>query len=221
MDSHQDTDETYHSEPEVSSNRPPQFNGSNCGYRCGWGCCEPNASDDEGGGSESSAPTLVDPLEDDGRAPSLVDADDDDDDDDDDHDENAEQQSEVAVVVEAEDGAQTIAYLENNLHHPSVSSHRYLSPSGSLEDDASSGAHSDVPCDRRHIIDLTMSDILRGITDRMEDLPFQRPQDDQAGPALSRTLFLLPPLRLSAQYEHCRGNPYRHMAIRDDMVLRI
>ncbi|KAH7076633.1 hypothetical protein BKA63DRAFT_286645 [Paraphoma chrysanthemicola] len=221
MDSYPN-DEAYHSEPEVSSNRPPQFNESSCGYRCGWGCCEPSAGDDEGGGGESNTPTLVDAEED---ASSLLDADDDD-------GEDAEQQDEVAIVVEAEDGAQTIAYLENNLRRPqflmvdehsSISSHQYMSPdgAGSQEDGASSGAHSDITCDGRRIIDFNVSDVLRGISDRMEGLLHQYPEGDRAGPAPSSTLFRVPPLRLSAQYEHCRGNPYRHMAIRDDMVLHI
>lgn len=38
-----------------SSERPPQYNDTNCGcgYRCGWGCEEPTLEEDDGGFSDS------------------------------------------------------------------------------------------------------------------------------------------------------------------------
>jgi hypothetical protein len=47
----------------ISATRPPQFNESTCGYRCGWGCSEPDGGGGGGGGGDDSesdtAPTLV------------------------------------------------------------------------------------------------------------------------------------------------------------------
>lgn len=48
-------------QPEISPNRPPQFKESTCGYRCGWGCCEPSDADgdSDGGGIDSEAGTTL------------------------------------------------------------------------------------------------------------------------------------------------------------------
>jgi len=65
MESHRDElDPSHHQESEaVDSIRPPQFNESYCGYRCGYGCCEPREGDSDsdggGGGSESDRATTT------------------------------------------------------------------------------------------------------------------------------------------------------------------
>lgn len=44
-------DPAYQPQPEAApSGAPPQFNESCCGYRCGWGCCEPSEGDSESDG---------------------------------------------------------------------------------------------------------------------------------------------------------------------------
>lgn len=52
----------YQMEPEaVSPNRPPNLNESNCRHRCGLGCCEPQRGDDDdgGGGGSDTTSTVI------------------------------------------------------------------------------------------------------------------------------------------------------------------
>lgn len=222
MDSHYDTNgEAYHPELVAGSpDRPPQFNESSCGYRCGWGCCEPKGGDDDGGGSQSDVPTLVNYGGDDDMAFSLPDA-----------DHNAHQRAEVGVVEDLGETAQPIAYVENNMHRhqivivdedTSLSSHQYqsLDEADSLENEASSGPHSVVAFDGRSV-EFIMPDELIGIRDWIEDFPLDYPEVNEAGQVPSNTLFHVAPLRLSFQYEHCRGNPYSHMVVQDDIELPV
>ncbi|KAF2035790.1 hypothetical protein EK21DRAFT_84198 [Setomelanomma holmii] len=208
----------------VSPDRPPQFNGSNCGFRCGLGC-EPSGEDDDGGGSESGTPTLINSV------------DEEEDDDDDDVRERpqpreeyeAAQRNEAAVEAGFEGMHHPVAYVEGSLYQDqvvvvdedtSMSSLQYQSfdDVASLEPEASSGAHSVLSLDGR-IIEVASPDrFLTGIRDWIDDITSHQPlldtgDVDQAGQMPPNPLFRVPPLRLSPQYEHCRGNPYSHMVL--------
>ncbi|KAH7408378.1 hypothetical protein DE146DRAFT_372227 [Phaeosphaeria sp. MPI-PUGE-AT-0046c] len=194
----------------VSPNRPPQFNLSNCGYRCGWGCCEPIGGDDgDDGGYESDAtPTLIGS---------------------DDELERTELQDEIDALptgisdlqrmIENEPAPIVIYDFEDNIllnlpvpvqaemFSSEHSEWDYQGSADRLEHESASGNHSSAASDRQSIGSASPSgwDAGMGAWDVM----------DEAG----RNYFCATPLRLSPYYEHCRGNAASHLVVQDYSML--
>lgn len=210
MSRHQDP-HTYEEDLQsetVSPHRPPQFNASTCGYRCGWGCCEPVGGDDEGGGYGSEGtPTLI--GSDDGEMPDEMDALPSD---------ALELQQDIVddpiplVVDDIEDdillnlpiAAQAVVFS------PEQSEWDYQESADSVESQVASEAHNSTPSDRRSIGSASPCgwDAGMGAWNEMDKSVRILPG-----------YFCVTPLRLSPYYEHCRGNAASHLVTQDYSML--
>jgi hypothetical protein len=200
----------------VSATRPPQFNESNCGYRCGWGCCEPDGGG--GGDSESdSTPTLI------GSGSGSED-----------------EAMEGMVLREGYEAARSNDSRNNEVVHrdagPVVAMHDFgesselnqhvsasrvpMSPPQmnwdydesesqySLENQVGSESHSSAVSGQRSIGSTSP----RG-------LDYIGVWTNESKPDRFPGYFSVTPLRLSAQFEHCRGPVAAHMVSRDYSAL--
>jgi len=191
----------------VSANRPPQFNESSCGYRCGWGCCEPDGVG--GGDSESdTTPTLIGSEDEDetmeGRVlreeldashPAEL--------------RNSEEVDEEAGPIVIVDDFEESFELNQHLFAPGVPmappqpNWDYDESVNSLENQAGSEPHSSAASDRRSVGSASpqgWDNGMGGWTEERNRFP---------------GYFCVTPLRLSAQFEHCRGSVASHMVSLD------
>lgn len=210
-------DEDLQSEA-VSPNRPPQFNASTCGYRCGWGCCEPVGGDEDGGGYGSDGtPTLI--GSDDGEIPDefdalpLV---------------APELQQDITddpvpvVVDDIEDNILLNLPIPTQVEvfSPEQSDGDYQESADSVENQVASEVHSRTPSDRRSIGSASPCGWDAGM-DLQVQLMGAWNDMDKTGRVLPGH-FCVTPLRLSPYYEHCRGNPASHLITQDySMLLEI
>lgn len=202
---HTANDDMYRQEPVAVSRRgPPQFNQSNCGYRCGWGCepREDNDGDAEQYGSDAT-PTLIGDDGDEETEETLF-------------RDYVESPPPMGRSASGEHFTETNAGTfvvdddpERQLpsHHVFAWGNRFpYSPSqrsfdgsvSSLDNEASSGAHSSAGSDVRSVSAVSPSDMVAGVgvwasTTNNNHFP-------------SKNYFSSTPLRLSHQSEHCRGN---------------
>jgi hypothetical protein len=210
MSRHDDPIDYESQRPEtVSSRRRPQFNQSNCGYRCGLGCCEPREGDDDDGGSGGdSTPTLVG-SEDEDEADLEIS-----------HQEVDEAyQDRVAEEGEVGPNPITMNAIEENLYlsrtvvdqeNPfiqSQSSRSNLESPSSLENQA----NSELPSSAVSEVGQIGNVLLLGWDAGMGGA-FEGSEPDRC-PLTHH--FLVRPLRLSPQYEHCRGPAASHLVIQD------
>jgi hypothetical protein len=212
---HRDTnDDMYHSEPvAISPNRPPQYN-SDCGYHCGWGC-EPRGEDGEGGDHESNTTTTLVGSEDESmeelhprenfRASLSVN-----------WSVSERNQTETGSIM-IMDGIESSYHLSRYIvsrDDPNIYSHSqqsYGESINSLENEASSGPHSSAASDARSNGTMSPTGLLAGAGTWDERNEADRfPLEHH---------FLVRPLRLSPQFEHCRGNPIFHKVAQDEIVL--
>jgi len=197
----------YDDEPHmetVSANRPPQFNESTCGYRCGWGC-EPRGGEDDGGGPESDGtPTLIGSYDGDAVEGSVTD---------DVQDGSIPASPRSLGEMNEED----VEAHEQQLlfeHHILADGHvvaivqpewNYEESLGSLENQVASEPHSSAASDQRSIGSASPCGWDAGIGE-WHDLG----KDDKIPEN-----FRVTPLRLSPQDEHCRGQAVSPMVIQD------
>jgi hypothetical protein len=196
----------------VSSDRPPQFNGSNCGYRCGWGCCEPRGGDDDGGGSGSDAtPTLIgsdddigvvdlpwqneDPYE---LRPS-------------DSNESPTRGGAPVVLV---DGSEEHLQFHRFLHtqrdlFASSAVNQHHNELDSLQNEATTRSHSSAASEAGSVLSVSHDGLIAGIGT----------WDDESEVEHFPGFFRKTPLRLSPQYEHCRGPSMSHLVTQDFSTL--
>jgi hypothetical protein len=192
---------------EVSANRPPQFKESTCGYRCGWGCCEP----DGGGDSESdAAPTLIG-SEDEDEVPegntmrAGLDAS---------HHSGSHNDRDAVPIVLVNDFEESLQLNQHLFAHgdtiaPSRLNWDYDESVNSLGNQAGSEPHSSAASDRRSTGSPSPYGWDTGIGGWTEDSNANRLPG----------YFCVTPLRLSAQFEHCRGPVASHMVIQDYSTL--
>jgi hypothetical protein len=198
----------------VSAKRPPQFNESTCGYRCGWGCCEPQGGDDSGGGNTSEGtPTLIGSDDEDAMEwPVGQDV----------LDESRPSDSRSPREIDGETNPLELADdLEQNLqlNRQFLTPSNILAPSrsdwncdqslDSLEARAATRSHGSVASDRRSVRSISPCGWDAGIGD------WQDIHDTNPIPGY----FCVTPLRLSPQYEHCRGLAASHMVTQDYSTL--
>jgi hypothetical protein len=200
----------------VSATRPPQFNESTCGYRCGWGCCEPDGGGGGGGDDSASdtAPTLVDSEGEDeamdeaelrnepdtshsidSRNNGVVDRD----------------TGPIALVDDFQDGAELSQHFfasEIPMITPQMSGD-YEESVNSIDGQVGSDIHSSAASDRRS----TGSASPYRWTARVGDWIKDSKPDHYPG------YFSMTPLRLSAQVEHCRGLVASHGVSEDFSTL--
>jgi len=192
-------------QPEIRSPvRQPQYNDTNCGcgYRCGWGCEEPiqepieepMLEEDDGGTSDSE--TAVDP-EDDFIARL----------EDEDIEIEADEAGLLVPSVLNEERADVVLFLhewdEFYAFMPILRDHEALSEDLRVEP-CTPRDHSTAPSRGGSV--GTMSPI-PAFDDETRGLPVVQ---------LSRQYFFRQtPLRLSPQYEHCRGDPASHLVVQD------
>jgi hypothetical protein len=202
-------DRDYQMETQaVSSDRPPQFNEVNCGYRCGEGCCEPQGGDDEGGGGRDYQTDAT---------PTLIDSDDGIDELDDPFPfENFEEPNPIgpgAHVWEDGDLGSTV-FRDNSDETLQVHVHGFAqedlssaSVIGWVHDDSLDSfqggfltrSHSSAASDTGNVEDMSLSGFLDGIGACFDE--------HQASPFPG--FFCRMPLRLSPHYEDCRGHPFQ------------
>jgi hypothetical protein len=198
----------------VSATRPPQFNESTCGYRCGWGCCEPQGGDDGGGGNASEGtPTLIGSGEEDSMDWPVV------------QDGLDESNLGGSHSPRDVDGETNPLDLEDPFEQNSHLNRHFLTPDNmfassqsdwdydesldSLEAQATGRSHGSVASDRRSIRSVSPCGWDAGIGD------WQNLNDANPIPGH----FRVTPLRLSPQYEHCRGPAASHMVTQDYSTL--
>jgi hypothetical protein len=189
-----------------SSDRPPQFNEVNCGYRCGEGCCEPQGGDDDGGGGEEGRTDAT---------PTLVSSDD-----------GIEELDEPHPVEDAEEPhiAGTGAHILDGVNSGSTTFLDDLD--GSLQSHGHGTAHEHLPSSST--ADWVYGDSRSNLPDNFVTISHSSAASD-AGSAdnMSRSgyfvgigacfdqnqanpfpgFFCQMPLRLSPRYEDCRGPP--------------
>jgi hypothetical protein len=189
----------------TEANRLPQFNESYCRYRCGWGCCEPRNGGDsvsettttfvESEGEHRSTTALVLPQRDLGG--SRV---------------EGSSSRDVAGTSDHGDGYEgnRILVAREGSYVPQLS--QYYSGSPESQDDRStSGSRSVAVPESGSLGTVSPGALVVGAG--TWDI------DNEADRFPPQYHFIVTPLRLSPQYEHCRGHPVSHMVTRDDMVL--
>ncbi|KAH8733100.1 hypothetical protein GQ44DRAFT_696926 [Phaeosphaeriaceae sp. PMI808] len=204
-------DNYYQPAELLSRNRPPQFKDLNCGYRCGWGCCEPCG---EGGADSESdcTPTLVGSVEEEAMAMAmeafLL------------HEDI--EMSPPEIIGGAEDTLPIASNDMDDSQHlwsvtvdqvsiaPPPSTQDHDESLDSLENEASSGGCDRPSSDARSVKLLPPTGWDAGIGF------WGHPVADRFSLDYH---FLAKPLRLSPQYEHCRGAAVSHMVAQDDIVL--
>lgn len=217
MPRHNDVnDNDYQMETQaVSSKRPPQFNEVNCGYRCGWGCCEPQGGDDDGGGVGDSGtdatPTLI--GSDDGIGeldeafpherfgdpdpPSLRD-----------HEIGVEEPGSTVVFNDTDESLRFHADVttQGNHSNPSVAASIHDGSLDSSQNEPITRSHSSAGSDAGTIGRVSRNVPYAGIGawDEANRFPGH---------------FCQTPLRLSPQYEDCRGPPMSHLVTQDYSTL--
>ena len=173
----------------ASRNRPPQFNWRNCGFDCGFGC--EKASEEEGGGGGGGGSD----------------------------DETAVDENEILDLA-------AVLQFENNEvghEHPNSSSDNDLSPdevevegSSSLMD---SNGYLDHMSGSLHVGQCATTDHSPGASTRNRSpdpgIPYWIAGLPVAPELPFAYYFLETPLRLSPQYEHCRGDPASHLVVPD------
>jgi hypothetical protein len=175
----------------LSRNRPPQFNWRNCGFDCGLGC--EKASDGEGGGGGE---------------------------------EEGESDGETTAVDEHEIGNLTAESQAGSSHHDG-----HLG--SSLDDDPSQHAVEEefpIHVEPSDLLDEMSGSLHVGRCATMDHSPEASAMiSTSPDPGISYWLanppvapelpfeyyFLETPLRLSPQYEHCRGDPASHLVVPD------
>jgi len=184
----------------VSPDRPPQLKWMNCGYRCGWGCEVPSDDDSDGGGSDRETVSTL--VELDAEGSPLMDP----------HDGDVEEREtydgrfESVIVIE---------HGSEDRHLSQLSLHL-------VEDDSEIA-------DSLEVESCTTSDHSRAVSAH-GSVGFTSPgpgigvwtEDDQAHRACMfppEYHFLRTPLRLSPQYEHCRGDPLSHRIVPDRILV--
>lgn len=186
----------------AEANRLPQFNESYCGYRCGWGCCEPL----NGEGTESNAtPTLVG-SEDEHRTTGVS----------------------VMPQVEIESPPRTGLPSHESIQASGVGDGRSMSHG---QDSYSSSQLSQYYDRSQESLGIASSSGSRGaVALNSGNAGTMSPRvwlvgagmwdvNNEADRFPPHYHFLATPLRLSPQYEHCRGHQVSHMVIQDDLVL--
>jgi hypothetical protein len=172
-----------------SSDRPPQFNWRNCGYDCGEGC--EKASENEGGGGVSDGETAVDADEDQSSMTGLQD-----------EDIRTAQDTDDATTdssnLDPMDCVDTVVYGQPPEGHTTMSGSLIVEPCVTADNSpvpsASGSARSRSPDP--------------GVLYWITSMPI-------ATPLPLEYHFLQTPLRLSPQYEHCRGDPASHLVVPD------
>jgi hypothetical protein len=201
----------------ISATRPPQFNESTCGYRCGWGCSEPDGGGGGGGGggdSESdTAPTLVGSEDEDAMGETVL----------------REEPGASHSIDSRSDGVvdrdagpivlvdvfEESAELSQHFFAPGIPmitpqiNGDYEESVNSLDNQAGSDVHSSATSDRRSVGSASPYGWTAGTGEwTKESKPNHFPG-----------YFSMTPLRLSAQVEHCRGLVASHMVSEDFSTL--
>jgi hypothetical protein len=199
----------------VSPNRPPQFNVVNCGFRCGWGCCERQGGDDDGGGGGDGAtdatPTLISsddgvgeldesPPHEDSQGPDFAGS-----------NSHALDDGESGSTLIFDDLGESMQFHEQALAHENpfdLSAAGWYSNNSldDLRDDFNTTSHSNSASDAASVSSVSRNvcyaDI--GAWDAVDQLP---------------GYFCRSPLRLSPRYEDCRGPPLSHRVAQDYSTL--
>ncbi|OWY43769.1 hypothetical protein AA0119_g7218 [Alternaria tenuissima] len=192
MYDHDDLNSPSHQPSVVSpcSDRPPQFNWRNCGYDCGEGCEKP--SEDEGGAGVSDEETAVDA----------------------DEDQSSMTESQDEDVGMAHDINDSTTGSSDQDPTDCINTVVYgQPPEGSLivepcvTADHSPFAHSPVTSTGGSTRSRSPDP---GILYWISSMSFATPL-----PIGIEYHFLQTPLRLSPQYEHCRGDPASHLVVPD------
>jgi hypothetical protein len=197
----------------VSPNRPPQFNESTCGYRCGWGCCEPDGGGD--GGSDAT-PTLVgseDEADTEATEGSALHAGVDASRPTGSHN-NRDADIDAAPVVLVDDSQESLQLSQHVLAHgdpiaPCQLNRDHDESVKSLENQADSEPRSSAASDQRSTGSASPYGWDTGIGGWADDSNANRLPG----------YFCVTPLRLSAQLEHCRGTFASHTMMRDCSML--
>lgn len=184
-DSNDSSNQTNMSNP--SPDRPPQFNARNCGYDCGYGC-----SKDEGGGAESDEETAIGEEE---NVPSYAEA----------HDEDSR---------ESEDLSGSQASMPNSSTAASDGTGLQLSSSQELDGSMSASIVVEPISPGDHSPISPASGSVRSVSPN-PGVVYWISSMRVASPLPIRYYFLKTPLRLSPQFEHCRGDPASHLVVPD------
>ncbi|RMZ66649.1 hypothetical protein GMOD_00002006 [Pyrenophora seminiperda CCB06] len=186
---------------KLSPNRPPQFNFRNCGYDCGLGCQKASDDEGDGGGSERSSERGNETGSEGGSDDTTAV---------DDNDNGyliAEWQSEDGDAEAAED-------RQENMSNPNAAEHdaaAIAQSSSPGEYDAMSESLVVEPCvTSDHSPMSSVGGSVRSLSPNPGILYWitnMRP----VSPLPFEYHFLHTPLRLSPQYEHCRGDPASHL----------
>jgi hypothetical protein len=194
-----------------SPNRPPQFNESTCGYRCGWGCCEPDGGED---GESDATPTLVG-SEDEAEAVegSALHAEVDASYHTGSHN-NREVDIDAAPIVLVDDSEENLqlnqhVFANGNPTAPCQLTWDYDESVKSLENQAGSEPRSSATSDQRSTGSASPCGWDIGIGGWTED------SNANQLPGY----FCVTPLRLSAQLEHCRGTVASPMVMQEYSTL--
>jgi hypothetical protein len=174
----------------LSRNRPPQFNWRNCGFNCGFGCEKASEDEGGGGGGESDEETAVDENEDDQDPTAGSQAEDSDA-----HLDSLVDETSSPRVAEGERFSSRIAssgYLSD------LSGSLQIGPYATMDHSPEASARGNT---RTVSPDPGMPYWTTGLP-VVPDLPFAY-------------YFLETPLRLSPQYEHCRGEKASHLVVPD------
>jgi hypothetical protein len=200
----------------VSATRPPQFNESTCGYRCGWGCSEPDGGGGGGDGDSESdtAPTLVDSEDDDEAMEETVLRDAPDASHSIDSRNNGVVDRDAGPIVLVDDFEES-AELSQHFLAPGIPmiapqmNGDYEESVNSLDNQAGSDVHSSAASDRRSIGSASPYGWTVGTGE------WTRESKTNHFPGY----FSMTPLRLSAQVEHCRGLVASHLVSEDFSTL--
>jgi hypothetical protein len=182
----------------ASNNRIPQFNESYCGYRCGWGCEPPDRADSEsdttrtlinGEDETEGVRRPISPPSGHEGYPALSDG--------------IETGGNNSELSPARSMATRLFSFETS------QSSRYCSePLGNQENVTTSGSRSVATSGSRSVGTVSPGVWVAeagswDVYHEADRFPLEYH-------------FLVTPLRLSPQYEHCRGHPDSHMVMEDD-----
>lgn len=188
----------------VSPDRPPQLK-ILCGFRCGLGCDEPGEDDGDGGGSDSgtfsSESTRVEEQSIDSNRQSEG------------FEGRGADSTESQIFVEEPD-------LDRSQHLSDGTSQSFID-----HDDTTSSLSVEPPASGDQS-SVTSSHISCGIISVGPGILDWREMVSEAtvgyflgSPTPTVNYFLGSPLRLSPQYEHCRGKAASHLIVKDELTL--
>ncbi|CAO2656835.1 Nn.00g056380.m01.CDS01 [Neocucurbitaria sp. VM-36] len=200
---HEPNDPANQPRPQtISPDRPPQLKWQNCGYRCGLGCEEPGEDEGDSEGSDNDTlSTLVDTDDGESRGVEL---------------QNEELESREVYQ-------QADLLHEDGLDDEDIGVVVLLSGSPSEYEDLSTHSRSPLDYDESLDVGPCATGDHSTVASGFEGVEYRSP-----GPGIDYLMmgiprfptayyFLETPLRLSPQYEHCRGHPACHMVPQDEM----